>query len=95
MEDTLYNLHRSLLERHSPIFREMFLVPQPDGSTEGLSEDHPIMLSGICAINFTRLLWLLYPPYVVPFVLPEYASDIYQCPGSLQGHHCRRMGLNR
>ncbi|KAI0750730.1 hypothetical protein C8Q80DRAFT_1153659 [Daedaleopsis nitida] len=62
VEDIWYKLHRSQLERHSPIFRELFTIPQPEHSNEGLSDDNPIVLSGIQAINFTRLLWLIYPP---------------------------------
>ncbi|RDX55570.1 hypothetical protein OH76DRAFT_1428616 [Lentinus brumalis] len=62
VEDTQYKLHRSLLERHSPVFRELFTVPQPHDSSEGVSEDNPIVLFGIQATNFTRLLRLLYPP---------------------------------
>ncbi|KAI0771579.1 hypothetical protein BD413DRAFT_549708 [Trametes elegans] len=62
VEDVQYKLHRSLLEKHSPVFRELFTIPQPEGSTEGRSGDNPIVLSGIEAMNFTRFLWLLYPP---------------------------------
>ncbi|KAI0832373.1 hypothetical protein BC628DRAFT_1528243 [Trametes gibbosa] len=62
IEDTQYKLHRSLLEKHSPIFRELFTIPQPEGSTEGCTEDNPIFLSGIQADDFTRFLGLLYPP---------------------------------
>ncbi|KAI0353619.1 hypothetical protein OH77DRAFT_1483585 [Trametes cingulata] len=62
VEDVQYNLHRSLLAMHSPVFRELFTLPQPPGSTEGCSQNHPIVLSGIRAMDFTRFLWLLYPP---------------------------------
>ncbi|KAI0375591.1 hypothetical protein BV20DRAFT_959582 [Pilatotrama ljubarskyi] len=62
VEDIQYNLHRSLLALHSPVFRELFTLPQPVGSTEGRADDHPITLSGIRAMDFTRFLWLLYPP---------------------------------
>ncbi|KAI0638142.1 hypothetical protein C8Q77DRAFT_1089605 [Trametes polyzona] len=61
VEDVLYKLHRSLLSKHSPVFRELFMVPQPEGSAEGCAEDTPIVLSGIEAVNFTRFLSLLYP----------------------------------
>ncbi|KAH9899913.1 hypothetical protein C8Q73DRAFT_681424 [Cubamyces lactineus] len=62
VESVLYKLHRSLLEKHSPVFRELFTIPQPPGSTEGYSEDNPIVLAGVGAMDFTRFLWLLYPP---------------------------------
>lgn len=67
VEDVQYRLHRSLLGKHSPVFRELFTIPQPEGSTEGCSEENPIVLSGIQAANFTRFLSLLYPPYVYFF----------------------------
>lgn len=67
VEDVQYRLHRSLLGKHSPVFRELFTIPQPEGSTEGCSEENPIVLSGIQAANFTRFLSLLYPPYVYSF----------------------------
>ncbi|KAI0327139.1 hypothetical protein GY45DRAFT_1284362 [Cubamyces sp. BRFM 1775] len=62
VESVLYKLHRSLLEKHSPVFRELFTIPQSPGSTEGCSEDNPIILAGVRATDFTRFLWLLYPP---------------------------------
>ncbi|KAI1795188.1 hypothetical protein LXA43DRAFT_993832 [Ganoderma leucocontextum] len=61
VEGILYRLHRSILERHSPVFRELFMVPQPDGSNEGLSDRNPVVLEGIDPKDFTRLLCLLYP----------------------------------
>ncbi|KAM5540464.1 hypothetical protein V8D89_005922 [Ganoderma adspersum] len=61
VEGILYRLHRSILERHSPVFRELFMVPQPDGSNEGISNRHPIVLEGIDPKDFGRLLSLLYP----------------------------------
>ena len=76
VEETLYKLHRSLLERHSPVFQELFTVPQPEGSTEGLADDNPIVLPGIQAVNFTRLLWLLYPPCVVSLSQPLHVTDL-------------------
>jgi len=62
VENTLYRLHRSLLERHSAIFREMWTVPPPRESTEGTTDDNPIILAGISDLDFVRLLWMLYPP---------------------------------
>ncbi|EIW62001.1 uncharacterized protein TRAVEDRAFT_144265 [Trametes versicolor FP-101664 SS1] len=61
VEDVQYKLHRSLLGKHSPVFEALFTIPQPAGSSEGCSEENPIILSGIQAANFTRFLSLLYP----------------------------------
>ncbi|KAH9853517.1 hypothetical protein C2E23DRAFT_821700 [Lenzites betulinus] len=62
IEDIQYKLHRSVLAKHSPVFQELFTLPQPEGSTEGCTEDNPIYLSGIQADDFTRFIGLLYPP---------------------------------
>ncbi|PIL37107.1 hypothetical protein GSI_00799 [Ganoderma sinense ZZ0214-1] len=61
VEGILYRLHRSILERHSPVFRELFMVPLPDGSNEGMSDWNPVVLEGIDPKGFTRLISLLYP----------------------------------
>lgn len=47
------------------MFRELFQVPQPLNSTEGLSDENPIFLAGVKATNFTCLLRLIYPSYVI------------------------------
>lgn len=40
------------------------MLPQPEGSTEGLSDSNPIVLASLVAEDFDSLLRLLYPPYV-------------------------------
>ena len=62
VEDVQFKIHRSLLERHSTVFRELFTVPQPKGSNEGVSVESPIFLAGVRALDFTLLLSLMYPP---------------------------------
>ncbi|CCM03173.1 uncharacterized protein FIBRA_05295 [Fibroporia radiculosa] len=61
VENTLYKLHRSILERHSTVFREMWCVPPPENSTEGKVDENPIVLAGVNGGDFIRLLWILYP----------------------------------
>ncbi|RPD67210.1 hypothetical protein L227DRAFT_619446 [Lentinus tigrinus ALCF2SS1-6] len=97
VQDTLYKLHRSLLERHSPVFRELFTVPQPEGSTEGLAEDNPIILSGIEAIDFTRLLWLLYPPVLAtcPITTVDEWMSIFEQADRWQVDYLREFALAR
>lgn len=75
VEDVQYKLHRSLLGKHSPVFEALFTIPQPAGSSEGCSEENPIILSGIQAANFTRFLSLLYPQYVAIFSPYQTPSD--------------------
>jgi hypothetical protein len=61
----LHRLTRSRLEALSPVFRDMFSVPQPEGSSEGdlegSSDGHPIVLEGYKNVDFERLIALLYP----------------------------------
>ncbi|KAI0790032.1 hypothetical protein C8Q75DRAFT_763698 [Abortiporus biennis] len=64
VENVLFKLHRSRLDAYSPVFREMWSIPTPTsegGSEEGQSDENPIILHGIKAIDFTRFLWIVYP----------------------------------
>lgn len=62
VENVLHRLTRSRLEALSPIFRDMFSVPQPEGGeSEGCSDNKPIVLEGYKNIDFERLIALLYP----------------------------------
>ena len=64
----LFNLTRSTFTRHSRVFRDIFSLPRTwnalDEVEEGSSDRHPVYLSGISRVDFERLLWILYPPYV-------------------------------
>lgn len=63
VEDTLFNVHRSILSRDSSMFSTMFTLPAPRGQSipvEGSSDDHPIVLAGDIAAEFRNLLWALY-----------------------------------
>ncbi|PCH41086.1 hypothetical protein WOLCODRAFT_99816 [Wolfiporia cocos MD-104 SS10] len=61
VEDTLYKLYRSLLEKYSTVFHEMWAMPPPPESTEGTTDDDPIVLHGISVADFNIFLQLLYP----------------------------------
>ena len=54
-----------MLVQHSPVFRDMFMVPQPEpesgGSIEGSNDDNPIVLEGVKSQDFTLLLSYLFP----------------------------------
>jgi hypothetical protein len=63
VENTLYNVHRGMLKRHSELFFSMLSLPQPSGSSEGLKDSHPVKLQEVSSVDFERLLWILYPPY--------------------------------
>ncbi|KAH9912776.1 uncharacterized protein BXZ73DRAFT_55888 [Epithele typhae] len=62
VEKTLFRVFRSTFTRHSPVFRDLFSLPNPEGSTsEGMDDANPVQLSGISPVDFERLLWVLYP----------------------------------
>ncbi|EAU90790.2 hypothetical protein CC1G_09267 [Coprinopsis cinerea okayama7 len=70
VENRLYKIPRYRLVALSPVFADMFSLPQshseivsPDGRgiVEGESEDRPIVLEGCRVVDFERLLALVYP----------------------------------
>ena len=66
VEDTLFNVHRSILIRHSVVFSDIFALPKPvpGASVEGSSDECPLQFPGISSVDFERFLWILYPPSV-------------------------------
>jgi len=62
VENILYRLHRSIIQKHSSALRDLWCMPPPGGEIEGTSDDNPIYLHKVKAIDFTRLLWIIYPP---------------------------------
>ncbi|KAK2463068.1 hypothetical protein APHAL10511_004723 [Amanita phalloides] len=62
VEDTLFKLDLSVLHAKSPVFR-IIVPPVYDGRTRytGFDDKHPFVLREISAIDFERLLWVLYP----------------------------------
>ncbi|KAL1726927.1 hypothetical protein EV714DRAFT_286886 [Schizophyllum commune] len=42
-ENVQFRVHRSLLARHSPVFKDVFGVPQPKSSSEALVEGCPVV----------------------------------------------------
>ncbi|KAJ2926307.1 hypothetical protein H1R20_g10787, partial [Candolleomyces eurysporus] len=70
-EDTLFNVHRSILSRDGSTFGTMFALPQGD-HREGKSDDNPITLHGEKAFEFRHFLWALYalPPELQVLTTP-------------------------
>ncbi|KAG5220147.1 BTB domain-containing protein [Salix suchowensis] len=60
VEDTLFNVHRSMLARDNSSFGTMFTLPQGDNVTEGYSDATPIVLVGETVEEFRHFLWVLY-----------------------------------
>ncbi|KAF9010742.1 hypothetical protein BDQ17DRAFT_1346841 [Cyathus striatus] len=64
VEDTLFNVHRSMLSRDGSSFSTMFTLPQGSQESEGKSDANPIILTGDTPEEFRHFLWALYalPP---------------------------------
>ncbi|KAA1474549.1 hypothetical protein DENSPDRAFT_335271 [Dentipellis sp. KUC8613] len=69
VEDTLFRVHRSALEDHSPVFKDMFALgptesnpggKEDESSEEGKSDDKPIILAGVTTFEFETLLDEIY-----------------------------------
>jgi hypothetical protein len=75
VENTLFRVHRYFFLRDSAYFREK--VPQPPSppdlsSGPGSSDKLPLILDDASKVDFQRLLWVFYNPYVA-FHLPSYS----------------------
>ncbi|EGN98574.1 hypothetical protein SERLA73DRAFT_110132 [Serpula lacrymans var. lacrymans S7.3] len=60
IENTLFNVHRTILSVDTSSFGSMFSLPQGDKQEEGTSDDNPIVLQGDTAEEFRNFLWSLY-----------------------------------
>ena len=61
VENALFKLPLYMLTTGSPLFRDLFLLPQSDGSMEGQTDDHPIQLEEIEKRDFEEFVDILYP----------------------------------
>ncbi|KAI3618218.1 hypothetical protein WG66_005777 [Moniliophthora roreri] len=64
VQDTLFNVHRTMLSKDNSSFGTMFTLPQGSAEAEGRSDDNPIILTGDKPSEFRHFLWALYaiPP---------------------------------
>ncbi|KAJ6508362.1 hypothetical protein C8R45DRAFT_967169 [Mycena sanguinolenta] len=64
VENTLFNVHRTILSKDNSSFCTMFTLPQGDNDIEGRSDANPIVLTGDTVSEFRHFLWALYalPP---------------------------------
>ncbi|KAK2467422.1 hypothetical protein APHAL10511_000657 [Amanita phalloides] len=61
-ENRLFKVPRHVFLQQSQVFRDMFSLPVPqDTKPEGMNDDSPLILSGVRAIDFSRLLRYLFP----------------------------------
>jgi len=66
VEDRLFCVPRYEFVQSSEVFADMFLLPPgPGENTEGQDREHPIVLEGYKKDEFTSLLKVMYPRYVL------------------------------
>jgi len=76
VDDTLYKVPKQQFMTGSPFFRDLFLLPQPDGVIEGKDDDHPIHLpGGVTKDEFEILIRAVCSSTL--YVL--YASALFTC----------------
>lgn len=64
VENTLYRVPRKPLEEESTVFRDMFLLPQPDSDAiEGQDDTKPVILHRVSKADFECLLKALLCRY--------------------------------
>ena len=70
VEDRLFCVPRFGFVQSSEVFADMFLLPSgPEATTEGQDREHPIVLEGYKKDEFSCLLKVMYPTYVVIFLI--------------------------
>jgi hypothetical protein len=58
----LFKVPKEYFIEHSVIFRDMFSLPREAGaSSEGSSDENPLVLEGICSDSFSILVEHMYP----------------------------------
>ncbi|KAJ7160049.1 hypothetical protein C8R46DRAFT_1223551 [Mycena filopes] len=64
VQNTLFNVHRTILSKDNSSFSTMFTLPQGENEIEGRTDDNPIVLTGDTVAEFRHFLWALYalPP---------------------------------
>ena len=62
-ESTQFRVNRDILAKHSSVFQDLFLIPQPPN--EGTVEGCPIVQLSDSAIDLQLLLTAFYDPYVL------------------------------
>ncbi|KAF7348288.1 BTB domain-containing protein [Mycena sanguinolenta] len=73
VENTLFNVHRTILSKDNSSFYTMFTLPQGDNEIEGRSDANPIVLTGDTVAEFRHFLWALYA--LPPELRVIYSSD--------------------
>jgi hypothetical protein len=65
VENLLFRLHRYFFTRDSLFFQDKLPHPPPPGEfAKGISDSNPFVLEDTLTIDFERLLWVFYNPWV-------------------------------
>jgi hypothetical protein len=66
VEDRIFSVPRYEFVQSSEVFADMFILPSgPGANTEGQDREHPIVLEGYQKDEFSCLLKVMYPTYVL------------------------------
>jgi BTB/POZ domain len=65
VENQKYKIHRYFLVRESEFFKDLFNLPQPEGTTgvEGSDDEHPLVLPETTIVELENLLRFFYFGY--------------------------------
>ena len=78
-EDTQFKVHRSMLSRHSSVFRDMFMVPQPSIPNGDVVDSCAVVELSDSSEDLTHALRALYDRWYVVCSLPPSAEDDVSC----------------
>ncbi|KAI5122320.1 hypothetical protein M0805_002487 [Coniferiporia weirii] len=62
VENTLFRVHQYFLVRESPAFRDLLYLSPSGYRSLGASDENPIHLPQVTAIEFAHFLWVFYNP---------------------------------
>lgn len=82
VESTLFRVHRGILARHSPVFCDLFKLPQPPTEQEDVIEGCPIVeLPGNKKDDWENVFTLIYDheTYVLHLTFVDGRSIIFSC----------------
>jgi hypothetical protein len=60
VENTLFRVPRRIFDE-SPVFRDMYMLPQGSEEVDGSSDKRPLVLGGISATDFRHMVFYLFP----------------------------------
>ena len=75
VENYLFRVHRFFFTRDSAFFRDKLPQPPTPGEfSRGSTDNNPFILEDTLRVDFERLLWVFYNPYVRGFLLVPFLT---------------------